>query len=742
MRTFLTGLFRRKINRLSTYKNRIFHPIAFLVDQQFQRSVNIPNHVIFQTVDHINRTTNNLANVNSEIIGDFERYRAQQIEDCSRYTMIVSALPCRQTKEIIDMVQIYCKSTILMSLVSPVCSRPTYEQGLAFPVLRKDDENYISLLVDFKTNIIRKWKSIGLIYDHTVDQLTVDAIQIGIETVNDAGVEPSTVFKLPLLKDPANQLYSNARNRTRDAIDLKISGVLERIRTDDHLNSVLLIASSDTIGRLVKRAHADHLLVHPKKWLIVFTDTSQIDSKLNQVFSKTDVSVIVRDNLEQVCEPRTEGCQLKLLMETFHQAMKKVLLDPDYQFNGKLKHKTKNRMMSEMRRYLDAAEFVKEQIQSANSREELDHLKENLSNLDSITDASNATNVQAQSRLDSIYGKDQLEDELRTSLYCGNCDRFTLKSFERRSQVDRKRKNELKKAANSENWIERTKVWNHGIRIFHNEKNRHPASAYKESMDLLNLRLKLRSNVGPSSLPNELTSEEEEERLNNVYNVHQHIPIKRSVDYHEVKIEERATWQPFKGLLQKADDPVLQEVGSLSGKHFRIGIVSQIPIINVEIDETGGCIVNGSTYELITVLKEQLNFTYEWVCSKQMNKDGLGHFDEKRGAWTGLLGLIAEKKIDLAANGFYRTPTRLRSKLFTFTSAYDEEVVKMLVRKTAENHRWLFMTPFTYDTWYLVLLSVILIGPLLHWVHGSAKYYDFFDERDGESLFKLGNCIW
>lgn len=53
-----------------------------------------------------------------------------------------------------------------------------------------------------------------------------------------------------------------------------------------------------------------------------------------------------------------------------------------------------------------------------------------------------------------------------------------------------------------------------------------------------------------------------------------------------------------------------------------------------------------------------------------------------------------------------------------------------------------FIRSFTYDTWYLVLLSVILIGPLLHWVHNSAKYYDYFNERDGESLFKLGNCIW
>ena len=704
--------------------------------------------MIFQTVDHINRTTNNLANVNSEIITDFDAYRDYQIEDCSKYTMIVSALKCKQTKEVIDMVQIYCKSTIVMSLVSPVCGRPTYEQGIAFPVLRKDDENYISLLVDFKTNIIKKWKNIGLIYDRTLDSLTVDAIQIGLEQVNDPGVEQSTVLKLPLLaKDSStspNQFWTSAKNSklTKQDLQAKINSTLDRIRTDDTLNSILLIASSDTIGQLVTKAYEQHLLVHPKKWLIIFTDTSQVGQQLNRIFSKTDVSIIVRDNLEQTCKPRTDGCQLKLLMETFHQAMKKVLIDSDYDFNNKLKQKTKNRMMSEMRRYLDATEFVKNRLESTDDREELDHLKDHaeLNRLDNST--FNPNSVQTQSRLDSIFGLDKLEDELRTSLYCGNCDRFMLKSFERRSQVDRKRKNELQHLKADQNWVERKAVWSHGIRIFNNEKNVHPTGTYKDSMDLLNLRLKLRAGGSSNLANNEFDQEDEEERLNNIYDVHRHIPIKRSVDYHEVKIETRATWQPFKGLLQKANDPVLQDVGSLSGKHFRIGIVSQLPIINVEIDETGGCIVNGSTFELITVLKEQLNFTYEWVCSKQMNKDGIGFYDEKRGVWTGLLGLIADKKIDLAANGFYRTPTRVRSELFTFTFAYDEEVVKILVKKSEEDNRWLFMTPFTYDTWYTVLVTVVLIGPLLYYVHRSSKYYDFFNENDGQSLFRLGNCIW
>lgn len=293
--------------------------------------------------------------------------------------------------------------------------------------------------------------------------------------------------------------------------------------------------------------------------------------------------------MDKVCKPRTDNCQLKLLMETFHQALKKVLLDPNYNFNNKLKHQTKNRMMSEMRRYLDAAEYIQD-LEASKEELKLDSLNNN--GLDNGLEVTvNQTTIETQDNLDSVFGRDELEDELRNSLYCGNCDRFILKSYERRSQVDRKRKNELKKSKSTENWIERKTVWNHGIRIFHNEKNVHPGNVYKESMNLLNFRLKLRGGQQKNQLKDQI-AEDEEERLNNVYDVHQHIPIKRSVDYHEVKIETRATWQPFKGLLQSANDPVLMNVGSLSGKHFRIGIVTQRPIINVHIDETGGCIVS------------------------------------------------------------------------------------------------------------------------------------------------------
>lgn len=196
--------------------------------------------------------------MNSEILTNFESFKENQIEECSKYTLIVSALPCKQTKEVTDLVQIYCKSTILMSLVSPVCTRPTYEQGISFPVLRKDDENYISLLVDFKANIIKKWKNIGLIYDQTIDQLTVDAIQLGIETVNDAGIEQSYVTKLPLVKE-SNQLWSSKGSKTQTSAnfknldDAKIDNLLDQIKNDDNLNKILLIASGDTITKIVNK---------------------------------------------------------------------------------------------------------------------------------------------------------------------------------------------------------------------------------------------------------------------------------------------------------------------------------------------------------------------------------------------------------------------------------------------------------------------------------------------------------
>lgn len=86
--------------------------------------------------------------------------------------------------------------------------------------------------------------------------------------------------------------------------------------------------------------------------------------------------------------------------------------------------------------------------------------------------------------------------------------------------------------------------------------------------------------------------------------------------------------------------------------------------------------------------------------------------------------MVSGGKVDMAANRIFRTQKRLDSKKFTFSAEHDEEVIKMLVKKTTENNQWLFLSPFTFDTWYLILFTVIAIGPILYFVNANSRYYE------------------
>uniref|UniRef100_A0AAN0N6H9 Ionotropic receptor 93a n=1 Tax=Polyphagotarsonemus latus TaxID=1204166 RepID=A0AAN0N6H9_9ACAR len=686
---------------LSCIQKNEFNP--FLIQPDFQKELSISHSLILDNLKHINDT--NLINLNYKFIEDYEKYSQFEIEFCSEYTLIISALSCYENKDLYKKIQEFCKSTLVMSLISPTCERPTVQQGIAFPIIKSENENYISLLIDLKSNLLYKWKDILMVYDDQLDDFVINSIIYSVETINEPGVEKSKITKLPL--------YSQYNKQ--DIEKKSLDNVFSYIKENDSSNNIL-IGTAKIINDFIIKAYEQNLLVNPRKWIVIYTDYFELDLFLSKIISSSGITIVHREFKNEVCEPRVKGCQFKLLIETFHQALNKVIDNNEYNFNNHLKLKTKNRMVSEMTIYLDSINALK----------------------------SNQNNFKKSLDLKSNNINDELNNELRKSLYCGICDYFLVKSFERKNQKDKIKRKNIIRNLNPDNWVERLTVWKHSERIFYNEKNRHPVNLDKESIKLLNYRLNLRPLEKNPSITKSLADIKDEslEKLNNIYGVHKKKIVKRSVDYHEVKIETRASWQPFKGLLQVSNDPVLMNTGSLSGKHLRIGIVSQTPIINVEIDSTGGCIVNGSTYELINVLREQLNFTYEWVCSKKMNEEGIGYYDDQKQTWNGLLGMIAKKKIDLAANGIYKTKQRVRSKIFTYTIPYDEEVIKVLVKKTPENDEWLFLTPFTYDTWYAVLLSVVLVGPLLYWVNKSSKYYVYYNENDGERLFKLGNCIW
>ncbi|XP_003743737.1 ionotropic receptor 93a [Galendromus occidentalis] len=203
-----------------------------------------------------------------------------------------------------------------------------------------------------------------------------------------------------------------------------------------------------------------------------------------------------------------------------------------------------------------------------------------------------------------------------------------------------------------------------------------------------------------------------------------------------------ATWDYFDGLAMVggANRNTYQLfprfLGDMGGITLRVGIINEPPMTQVLSDKGMVISANGTLIDLLKELSRQLNFTYKFI----MPSEPVPGLKQPDGSWSGLIGLLVKQDIDVALYDF--TPTPDRQEAVNFTVAFDESPYKFLVPKPKPNYKYLFLDPFTWDTWLAVLGTVLIIGPVLWCIHINSKYYDYYDLRDGKGLFKLSNCEW
>ena len=46
------------------------------------------------------------------------------------------------------------------------------------------------------------------------------------------------------------------------------------------------------------------------------------------------------------------------------------------------------------------------------------------------------------------------------------------------------------------------------------------------------------------------------------------------------------------------------------------------------------------------------------------------------------------------------------------------------------------------QTWILIAVTVLIMGPILYLINRNSPYYTFYDLYDGRGLFQLQNCSW
>lgn len=88
-----------------------------------------------------------------------------------------------------------------------------------------------------------------------------------------------------------------------------------------------------------------------------------------------------------------------------------------------------------------------------------------------------------------------------------------------------------------------------------------------------------------------------------------------------------------------------------------------------------------------------MNFSVNWELD--MGATTLGRMDKNTKKWNGMIQKILDTKVRIAANGYWRTKDRMSAVYFTFPFDYEE--MSMMIQKTSEDHKYLFLTPFTWD---------------------------------------------
>jgi len=117
-------------------------------------------------------------------------------------------------------------------------------------------------------------------------------------------------------------------------------------------------------------------------------------------------------------------------------------------------------------------------------------------------------------------------------------------------------------------------------------------------------------------------------------------------------------------------------------------ILQQPPLVNLDQKKKSE---NGTTVNMVKVLAAKMNFTVQFV--REYNSITLGN--KKDGKWTGMLKRVVDGEVMFAANGFWKTKNSLEDVYFTFP--FNEEVLGMMLQKTSEDHKYLFLTPFKWD---------------------------------------------
>ncbi|XP_063612657.1 glutamate receptor 1-like [Penaeus indicus] len=136
---------------------------------------------------------------------------------------------------------------------------------------------------------------------------------------------------------------------------------------------------------------------------------------------------------------------------------------------------------------------------------------------------------------------------------------------------------------------------------------------------------------------------------------------------------------------------------------LKIGIEQWAPYVNFIYGEAPNYQVTGTSVEIIDMISRHLNTCYEFVVAK----DRVFGTQLPNGSWTGLMGLITRREVDMTAVVLSVDYLRDRAVDFSVPLYVDQQAVGYK-RPVFEADMLGFVKPYTYELWFLLLTTVVL----------------------------------
>ncbi|XP_058827029.1 ionotropic receptor 93a [Topomyia yanbarensis] len=221
----------------------------------------------------------------------------------------------------------------------------------------------------------------------------------------------------------------------------------------------------------------------------------------------------------------------------------------------------------------------------------------------------------------------------------------------------------------------------------------------------------------------------------------------------QIELLEAGYWTPQEGFIMQ-DFLFPHIVDGFRGIHLNFYSYHNPPWQFVAFNASGHPhLSHGVILDVLKELSRKLNFTYT-ITIAQTNLEYIGNLtDDANNTLTKdvhtvttdipseIMRQLIENKILLAVVG--ATVSEKQKKFITFSKPISIQTYSFLVSRPKELSRvFLFLSPFTVDTWMCLSATILLMAPILYAIHRLSPFYNHFGRNNSIGLGKLNNCFW